>query len=298
MKKIINIWQELTFSQKISTFFVISFLIIVSLTSILTFKKLGYKSRASEPLTPITPPNITIVPSNSSRVFVTSLEYTGNLGGLNGADTKCQERANIANLGGVWKAWLSASTPNGDARSRLNHSEYQYKLIDQTIIANNWVDLTDQLLLNPINLTETGQIINNVSNKWNVWTNTSTSGSIYDTQLNLTCSNWTSESSTITGRGGSTIEKDIRWTASEFAGHACNIPHRLYCFEQLPNITLTPTNIPTLTPSSTPRPPKPTCSPRPACLNRRPACNIKEPLGGWCKTKIIPVTPIQEIEIR
>src|SRR5207248_2675590 len=43
----------------------------------------------------------------NKRVFVTSVMYDGNLGGLAGADAKCQARATAASLSGTYKAWLS-----------------------------------------------------------------------------------------------------------------------------------------------------------------------------------------------
>lgn len=42
------------------------------------------------------------------RVFVTSSSYSGNLGGLSGADEKCQQAADGANLGGTWMALLAS----------------------------------------------------------------------------------------------------------------------------------------------------------------------------------------------
>lgn len=203
----------------------------------------------STSITPPTPPTPTPTPTlTGNRVFVTSSEYNGNLGGAAGGDTKCQESVDAVGLGGTWKAWLSEATANGDANSRLHHSQSPYKLLDGSIIANNWTDLTDQTLSHPINLTETGQVISEVPNYWNVWTNTWTNGTVYDTQPSLTCNNWNSASSTMTGRGGSTTETNYKWTASEFSGHPCNSLSKLYCFEQPP----TPTLVPTLTPTPTP----------------------------------------------
>jgi len=40
------------------------------------------------------------------RIFITSTRYTGDLGGINGANAKCQARADAAGLGGTWKALL------------------------------------------------------------------------------------------------------------------------------------------------------------------------------------------------
>src|SRR3989344_7858176 len=53
-------------------------------------------------------------------VFLTSTIYDGNLGGISGADAKCQARANTFNLGGTWKAWISDSNTNNDPESRFN----------------------------------------------------------------------------------------------------------------------------------------------------------------------------------
>ncbi|MDZ4247347.1 MAG: DUF1554 domain-containing protein, partial [Dehalococcoidia bacterium] len=86
-------------------------------------------------------PNPTASPVAGKRVFVTAATYNGNLGGLSGADAKCQASANAVNLGGTWKAWLSDS--NTSAGSRLNHSDSPYRLLNGTTIANNWDDLVD-----------------------------------------------------------------------------------------------------------------------------------------------------------
>lgn len=179
--------------------------------------------------------------AEAKRVFVTSTSYDGNLGGPLGADAKCQERASAVNLGGVWKAWISGRLASGEyqtASSRLSHNPGPYKLLNGKIIANNWDYLTGTYsstygpLQNPINVTETQQSFTDVFNYWNVWTNTWASGNQYNAQANLTCNDWTSNSSTLTGSGGSTSEIGVRWTASEYAAHSCNSFHRLYCFEQ------------------------------------------------------------------
>ena len=47
---------------------------------------------------------------------MTSSSWNGNLGGLSGADAKCQQAANATGLGGTWVAWLSDSTHNAKDR--------------------------------------------------------------------------------------------------------------------------------------------------------------------------------------
>src|SRR4029077_17175057 len=69
------------------------------------------------------------VPGSNSIVFVSSATYGGgNLGGLTGADPKCQSLATAAVLPGTYKAWLSDDTTS--AASRLTHSTNPYVLVD------------------------------------------------------------------------------------------------------------------------------------------------------------------------
>ena len=56
------------------------------------------------------------------KVFNSSTSYNGNLGGLTGADAKCQSRAAAAGLTGTYKAWLSSTTIN--AKDRLPDAKY------------------------------------------------------------------------------------------------------------------------------------------------------------------------------
>jgi hypothetical protein len=44
------------------------------------------------------------------RVFITQKTFTGDLGGLEGADRKCQEEADSKEFGGTWKAFLGDDT--------------------------------------------------------------------------------------------------------------------------------------------------------------------------------------------
>jgi len=153
------------------------------------------------------------------RIFVTSTTYQGNLGGLSGADNKCQQIAESASLGGIWKAWLS--TPGTSALSRIVHGNDYYKLVNGTVIANNWNDLTDGSLLAPINVTESG-----VNLDTTVWTNTLPDGY----QEPFSCGDWTSVSSGINGVIGKSSETSAYW--SDFDRAYCSSSNSLYCFEQ------------------------------------------------------------------
>lgn len=200
------------------------------------------------PNTPSPTPTPTPLPPGSYfRVFITSSTTKGNFGGLTQADNICQTRANTAGIGGTWKAWLSDSTTS--ASLRLHHATVPYKLVNGTIIANNWTDLTDGSIQNKINIDENG---NAKSSTNYVLTGTNTDGS--STRKN--CSSWTTTTSIATeGRSNSS---SASWTND--GNYNCTYKDFLYCFEQPSSTTPTPTPVPTNTPTPT-LTPTPTPSP-------------------------------------
>ena len=161
----------------------------------------------------------------AKRVFITSTTYDGNLGGLEGADAKCQARADAANLGETWKAWLSGSTT--PAVSRLNHFSGQYKLLNGIVIANNWADLTSGTLRAPIDKNEF-----NAQQTGFVWTNTTFNGEVSVSILANICNDFTSNGyATVFRSGFAGLYSDQQWTDRAIQT-ACNAPMLLYCFEQ------------------------------------------------------------------
>lgn len=176
--------------------------------------------------------------ASANRVFVTSTRFNGNLGGLTGADAKCQDRANAANLGGTWKAWLSDSTTS--ASSRLNHSNSSYVRTDGKVVANNWADLTDGTLQNPIEITELGaRLTAPASCSWCAfgfpWTNTNNEGNPIISEANRICNNFTSSAATgdtTSFRQGYAFgTSPSQWTIYPVTSD-CNSANELYCFEQ------------------------------------------------------------------
>jgi len=59
---------------------------------------------------------------NLRRVFLTQDSYTGNLGGLDGADKKCQDEAEKKGLKGNWHAFLGGDEDNNIAQERLKRA--------------------------------------------------------------------------------------------------------------------------------------------------------------------------------
>ncbi len=210
-------------------------------------------------------PISTPTPKTFYRMFVTNTQYNGNLGGLAGADQKCQQAADSVNLGGVFKTWISSSSV--PASSRLFKSTVQYKLLNNTIVANNWADLTDGTIQNPININEKGIKIDLTKNHI-AWTNTLPNGNISQTQGS--CQDWTRTDQQ--GRGGlvhgntyyTSIPNSASWWTESNNSMWCTGQARLYCIEQ-PDFSLSPSPSPSLPPSLSPFPsPSPSLSPSPS----------------------------------
>jgi len=168
-------------------------------------------------------------------VFVTSTQYTGNLGGLTGADAACQTRANAAGLSGSFKAGLSNATESPS--NRFTHSNGPYKMLNGTVIANNWADLVDGIVENNgIDRTEFNLLAPNTG----VFTNTHTDGTPISTSSSATCNFFTSTSGTPGSQGatGSTAHYgnccgNACWTRDCSSAQCNNASFwRLYCFEQ------------------------------------------------------------------
>lgn len=101
------------------------------------------------------PSGDSVITCAPKRIFVTSSGFTGNLGGLNGADSICQGLANQAGLNGFFKAWLSDSTT--DAVDRINGSDSGYVNFNGDPVADDLADLLSGNIDNPIMYDETGE---------------------------------------------------------------------------------------------------------------------------------------------
>lgn len=165
-------------------------------------------------------------------VFVTSTTYKGNLGGLDGADDKCNQRATAACMGGTFRAWLSAGT--GSPNTRFTQSSIPYRRIDGTIIATNYADLTDGTLSAPINLTELGGVpaMSPVTCTMQQMSYSATDISGDAAHPDEDCSDWTSTTGEAAWGYNTVINGN--WTQGCFGsgGDTCNVNATLYCFQQ------------------------------------------------------------------
>ncbi|MBI2133084.1 hypothetical protein HYU11_00205 [Candidatus Woesearchaeota archaeon] len=158
------------------------------------------------------------------KVFLTSVPRMGDFGGFGGADTTCQIYANNAGLSGNYRAWLSTSAQSAESRFTHSIAPFKYRMVDpmMTIVADDWTDLTDATIDNPINYDEYGNI---VTTDIYTWTATKPDGS-YDPP---SCDDWTSIANN--GKKGRITDTDEDWTSNN-PPRDCDNLYRLYCFEQ------------------------------------------------------------------
>lgn len=176
--------------------------------------------------------------STVKRVFVTDTVYSGNFGGVVGADTRCQTSADNESLGGTWKAIISGIGESEYAFNRVGYNWTELQLVDGTTVvyAPNLWEAETTPLLSPIILSESGASIVNGRTYTNTLSNGNARSTSNDTSSN--CNNWTSSSSNTVGNlpRGNTSSTSSNWTASTmaFSINRCSSSGntRLYCIEQ------------------------------------------------------------------
>lgn len=204
-------------------------------------------------------------------VFVTSEEFSGDLGGLEGADAKCAVAAKAANLDGTFKAWLSVGPDSAASRHTLH--DVPYVAVDGTMVVTSGLDfITPGVdLLTPININENGTPLQRDSwpviqryvspnsfpsggdpeyiisydyeypTEQRVWSNTAADGTTKITDSTGTCFGFTSTSDPAmswapwapTGYGpvGQHSSTTDLWT-DQNDQQECSTYHRLYCLQQ------------------------------------------------------------------
>jgi len=154
------------------------------------------------------------LPANP-RIFVSTISYPGNLGGITGADAKCNGDTNKPTAR-TYKAMLMASTRNLSTDWVLKPNTTYYQSNGITPISST--DATGAFnfvsILNPIRATSGG-----------AWTGMTTTWSLYS---GYNCSDWTSTvGSGVFGTVNANTSAMLYATTL-----SCNIPYLLYCVEQ------------------------------------------------------------------
>jgi hypothetical protein len=150
-------------------------------------------------------------------MFVTSTTFTGNLGGLAGADVQCNARAKAAALSGTFVAFLSTSAVT--AGSRLGSAQGWVRT-DGRPFANTVADLLAGNTLYPPVLDELGHLQIDIV----------ATGTTFGNVAARSCNDWTSTSATSAKfDGGWTSLSNISFY--DGASTDCATPFRIYCFE-------------------------------------------------------------------
>lgn len=159
-------------------------------------------------------------PVSPNVMFVTSTTYTGNLGGLAGADAACQARATAGGRAGTYKAWLSTSTVNANTRFGTAQG---WVRTDGKPFVNTITDLGNGKLFTPPRYDELGNDIGDVG----VMTGT-TIGGVYQANGG-DCTGWTSSAAAVTVTtgvsGGNSAMFEVYGT-----GSCSSTTYHLYCF--------------------------------------------------------------------
>lgn len=167
----------------------------------------------------------------SKIVFVTPPNYTGNLGGTEGANAICQTLAEAAGLPGNYKAWLSTSNPGDNPAQSFTQSTLPYVTPDSNLteVAANWSSLISGNLINPIEFYANGGHSYFPSF---TWTNTQTNGQpTSTTNLPYTdCTDWNA----LDGNGeyGVLGSQNYEWTYTSATLPCDTGNHSLLCFQQ------------------------------------------------------------------
>lgn len=168
---------------------------------------------------------------DGSYVFVTSETYSGLLGGLGGADDKCNKLAATAQLPGKYKAWLSDETTS--AKDRIMSTGMHYVRTDGTQVAQSLEAMVmpgpGKKLMAPINRTESKVEIKTpaaCSLDGLAWTSTTGTGGV---QPMIPCENWQNNINPTMAVAGDIGVVGLEWT--EGCTQLCTLKARLYCFE-------------------------------------------------------------------
>jgi hypothetical protein len=160
-------------------------------------------------------------------MFTTSARYTGNLGGVSGADAKCQQLATARGLSGTYLAYISATGLNAPSRF-TTASGWVY--VDGSKLINAIGEFGTTTLPKPPLLDEAGSLLTDAGSRPGAWTgtlaNTTSAGSSCSTAS--VPADWTIADNQFRAQAGRCDASDFNVIANGTGG--CGILLHLYCF--------------------------------------------------------------------
>lgn len=168
-------------------------------------------------------------------VFLTN-DYVGlaNFGGIDVADDICQSEAELFNVPGTFKAWLSDDNELNDPYYRFDSLDFKgwYKLLPyadiQLRIVKGWNGLSG-VLENPINITSAGIKESGEPPMVKVFNATGPDGKRNVT--GTTCNGWTVWDINMSAYVGSPQEIESEWYAYGLTSCGSETGGKLYCFQ-------------------------------------------------------------------
>jgi hypothetical protein len=169
-------------------------------------------------------------PPAGKRIFTTEATFDGDLGGLAGADEKCQTAADAEALGGTWKAWISDSTSNAYDRILGDGPWFAWRTWPYE--STGWVlAFRDRAQLRgiPSAFLDGTERHFNLGGEGPVWTGTRIGGARGDAPV---CGDWKNDDAVEVGTiGWVNVNPLVYWTDSENDASCATRAH-LICFEQ------------------------------------------------------------------
>jgi hypothetical protein len=160
---------------------------------------------------------------SARRVFVTSSKHDGDLGGLAGADARCQARADEALLGGKFMAYMIDDDTGLD---RLEQPEVPFVRLDGVQIADNWADLADESIDAPFAVDELRQPTGD-----HAWTGLrDVGGGGVSSCVNWSFGGGDCLQNNMCGGAGEVGQTDDHWDG--FFVFDCSASYHLFCVEQ------------------------------------------------------------------
>jgi hypothetical protein len=155
------------------------------------------------------------VPGTFHYLFASSAIYQGNLGGISGADAKCQALATGAGLAGTYVSLVSTSATFAN---RVTVSGYVYNRRG-LLLATSKADLFDGTLTNAVDYDEYGSYVTGKA-----WTGSTAGGG----NVSSGCANWT-YNCCAPGQFGLVNSASSALSSST---EDCTVQNRIYCISQ------------------------------------------------------------------
>jgi parallel beta-helix repeat protein len=163
--------------------------------------------------------------NHANLMFTTSTTFTGNLGGLAGADAKCQTLATAAGLKGNYRAYLGATSTSAPSRFA---GASGWTRVDGKPMINQIADFGTVALTYPPSLDQTGNDLT-ASGEVRVWTATNANTSYFGQNCNTggTVADWSALTTTTMTGALSATNGNVLTGGSVVA---CALSLHLYCF--------------------------------------------------------------------